>query len=65
MFTCVNLSRFLDLDSEEALTGATDKFVKRFTIVEKLAAEQGVDMKSASLDVLNDLWDKAKEIFTD
>ncbi len=65
LFTCVNLSRFLDLDSEEALSAATDKFVNRFTVVEKLAAEQGVDMKSVSLDVLNDLWDKAKEILTD
>ena len=62
LFSCVNISRFLKLDSEEALTSATDKFVKRFEIVEQLAQEEGTDMKSASLDELDRLWDRAKEI---
>lgn len=61
LFSCVNISRFLDVDSEEALTGATDKFVSRFEDVEKLAEEGGIDMKEASLDTLNELWDKAKK----
>ena len=39
-FSCVNISRFIDVDSEEALTGATDKFVNRYLIVEKLAEEK-------------------------
>ena len=62
LFSCVNVSRFLKLDSEEALTGATDKFLNRFKIVEELAKEKGIDMKSASLDVLDELWNSAKEI---
>lgn len=63
LFTCVNLSRFLKLDSEEALTSASDKFVSRFTGVERLAKERGVDMKEASLEELDALWDEAKKIF--
>ena len=62
LFSAVNVSRFLKVDSEEALTGATDKFVSRFKEVERLAAESGIDMKDASLDELDSLWDKAKKI---
>lgn len=61
LFSCVNISRFLHLDSEEALTGATDKFMSRFAIVEQLATEQGIDMKSATIETLDALWDEAKK----
>lgn len=62
LFTCVNLSRFLKIDAEEALTKASDKFVERFKIVEELATEKGINMKEASLEELDSLWDKAKKI---
>lgn len=60
LFSCVNISRFLDVDSEEALTKATDKFLSRFAKVEQMAKEQGIDMKSSTIEVLDELWDKAK-----
>ncbi|NLA77689.1 MAG: nucleoside triphosphate pyrophosphohydrolase, partial [Clostridiales bacterium] len=53
-------SRFLKCDPEEALTKATDKFISRFTAVEKLAAQKGIEMPGASLEVLDALWDEAK-----
>jgi len=62
LFSCVNISRFLKLDSEEALTGATDKFVERFKEVEKLASERNIDMKASSIEELDALWDEAKKI---
>lgn len=62
LFSCVNIARFLDVDSEEALTGATDKFVSRFSTVEQLARERGIDMNSAGIDELDKLWDEAKKI---
>lgn len=65
LFSCVNISRFLDVDSEEALKASTDKFVSRFKIVEDLAREKGISMKDSSLDVLDELWDKAKEKLAD
>lgn len=61
LFSCVNISRFLKLDSEEALTAATDKFVSRFTEVEKLANERSINMKESSIDELDALWDEAKK----
>lgn len=65
LFSCVNISRFLDVDSEEALTGATDKFLNRFIEVERLAGEKGVDMKTADIEELDLLWDEAKKIKND
>lgn len=65
LFSCVNISRFIDIDSEEALTGATDKFVNRYLIVEKLAEEKNIDMKTASIEELDVLWNKAKIIIAE
>ncbi len=60
LFSVVNVSRFVKVDSEEALTNATDKFVDRFSKVEKMANERGIDMKNTELEELDKLWDEAK-----
>lgn len=60
IFSCVNVARFAGVNSEEALTHTTDKFIKRFKIVESLASERGIKMENASLEVLDGLWDEAK-----
>lgn len=62
LFSAVNVSRFVDVDAEEALTDSTDKFVSRFKKVEKMAGERNIDMKSSELSVLDGLWDEAKGI---
>ena len=62
LFSVVNVSRFLDVDAEEALTLSADKFLNRFAIVEKLADERGIDMKSSSIEELDKLWDEAKKL---
>ncbi len=60
LFSAVNVSRFMKVDPEEALTVSADKFLKRFSVVERLAEEKKIDMKSASLEVLDELWNCAK-----
>ena len=65
LFSCVNISRFIDVDSEEALTASTDKFLNRYLIVEKLAEERGIDMKNSSIETLDLLWDEAKKNIAD
>ena len=62
LFSAVNVSRFIKSDAEEALTAASDKFLARFTTVEKLAEERGIDMKASTLEELDKLWDEAKTI---
>ena len=61
LFSVVNVSRFLGIDSELALQKATDKFTARFAGVEALAIERGIDMKNASLTELDALWDEVKQ----
>ena len=60
LFSAVNVSRFVKCDAEEALTAASDKFIARFIRVEQLAHERGIDMESAPLEKLDELWDEAK-----
>lgn len=65
LFSCVNVARFIGVDSEEALKASTDKFIKRYIIVEQLAEEKGISMKESSVEELDELWNKAKEISAD
>lgn len=60
LFSMVNVSRFIKVDAEESLTDASDKFLARFTEVEKKAAERGIDMKKSTIDELDALWDEVK-----
>ena len=62
LFSVVNVSRFISVDSEEALTKATDKFIDRFSKVEKMAEEKGLNMKETELSELDKLWDEAKKV---
>jgi MazG family protein len=45
-FAVINLSRFLNVDGEKALTGANAKFISRFLKMEKLAAADGRHLAS-------------------
>lgn len=60
LFSAVNVSRFLGIDSEHALYDACDKFTNRFSKVESLAKARGIDMKTATLSELDSLWDEVK-----
>lgn len=62
LFSAVNVSRFIGVDAEEALTGSTDKFLNRFSVVERLAKERNIDMEKSSIEELDRLWDEAKAI---
>ena len=62
LFSAVNVSRFLGVDSEEALTKASNKFLKRYLIVEKLASERKINMKETPIEELDKLWNEAKKI---
>ncbi|MEG0895296.1 MAG: MazG nucleotide pyrophosphohydrolase domain-containing protein, partial [Oscillospiraceae bacterium] len=56
LFSAVNVSRMLSKNPEEALTKSCDKFISRFSFVEN----QGVNLKEADIDLLNELWQKSK-----
>lgn len=60
LFSVVNVSRFLKIDSEEALYKSCDKFSERFRKVESLAQKRNIDMKTATIRELDSLWDEVK-----
>ncbi len=62
LFSVVNVARFCHTDAETALEKATKKFTARYTIVERLAEEKGIDMKNSSIEVLDRLWEEAKKV---
>jgi tetrapyrrole methylase family protein/MazG family protein len=61
LFTIVNLSRHMDIDSEKALKDSCRKFIARFDYMEKYAIEKGLDFKSMKLSAKDALWDIAKK----
>ena len=61
LFSAVNVSRHLGVDGEEALTRATEKFIRRFSAMERTAAGRGTALDALSMDELDHLWQEAKE----
>jgi tetrapyrrole methylase family protein/MazG family protein len=61
LFSLVNLARFLKVNPEEALRGATNRFIDRFHLVEAQAAEKGRSLRDMTLAEMDTLWDEAKQ----
>lgn len=60
LFSVVNLCRKLGVHPSLALDKANVKFARRFQAVEALAKERGIDVRTAGLATLDELWDEAK-----
>lgn len=60
LFALVNLSRFLDVDPEDALQSANSKFTRRFKALEAEAFSQGRDIHGMTLAEMDELWDLVK-----
>lgn len=60
LFTLVNISRFLKLNAEDSLRLTNSKFEKRFQYIEKNYNGDIDLMKQATLQELDELWEKAK-----
>jgi tetrapyrrole methylase family protein/MazG family protein len=56
MFSIINLSRFLQLNAENSLTNATNKFINRFVDVFALAVSRGQDLCELSPTEQHELW---------
>ncbi len=60
LFAAVNVSRFSNLDAEDALGRATEKFIKRFRGVEERAERAGRRLEDLTLSQMDELWDEVK-----
>lgn len=57
----VELARFVGVNAEEALQEANERFIRRFTYMEKKAKEEGKDLRDMNLEEMDELWNRAKE----
>ena len=62
LFTLVNLSRWLNIQAEDALRQANRRFQGRYTTMERLAADRGRDFVQLPLAAKEELWQEAKRL---
>ncbi|MDR3121501.1 MAG: nucleoside triphosphate pyrophosphohydrolase [Clostridiales bacterium] len=60
LFAVVNLSRFAKVHPELALTAATEKFIRRFEAMERLAEKDGRALDGMSLTEMDAYWKNVK-----
>lgn len=60
LFSVVNLGRFLEVQAEEALAGAVERFQQRCARVERELAGRGRTVGEASPEELDRAWERAK-----
>ena len=60
LFSVVNVARFLGVDPEQALNGTSDRFIKRFSFMERATEAQNKPLESLSLEEMDVLWELAK-----
>ena len=60
LFAAINTLRKRKVEPEMALLRSVDKFVRRFSEVEKRATEKGIELKTAGLDVLEEIYQQVK-----
>lgn len=61
LFTLVELGRRKGIKANSALDFANQKFLGRFSRMEELAEQRGLDFSSLDMDAMNTLWDEVKE----
>lgn len=60
LFALVNFGRWLDLNAEDALRRACEKFSRRFRFVEKRVTASGENVNGMSMEKWEALWAEAK-----
>jgi XTP/dITP diphosphohydrolase len=59
-FSIINYARFVNVDAENALALTNKKFITRFTLMEKMAQENGKELSSMNLEEMDALWNIVK-----
>ena len=60
LFTITNVSRFLEINPEDALYRTVDKFIRRFKFIESEALKSGKEIEDMSLEELDSIWERSK-----
>lgn len=62
LFSLINYARHLNINPENALERTNKKFIKRFSHIEKRAADQGLSLEKMSLEEMDVYWNEAKNL---
>lgn len=62
LFSLINLSRFLNVNPEDALEKTNRKFISRFQYLEKESAKDGKKLADMTLAEMDVYWNKAKKL---
>lgn len=62
LFTCVNLSRHLNVNPEMALRQATGKFEQRFRTMEQMALADNYEFRQLTLEEMEAYWQQSKQL---
>lgn len=60
LFAIIKWARFEGLNADDALSAANQKFYRRFSYVESMAQQRGLNISDMSLEQLTALWKEAK-----
>ena len=63
LFTLANIARRLGIDLEAALRETNQRFYRRFTYMEEVCRQRGLNFGELSFDDQNALWEEAKRKF--
>ena len=61
LFTLVNVARWQGIDAEAALRDANHKFYLRFSGMEDLCRQRGLELKELTFEQWDDLWNEVKK----
>lgn len=62
LFAVVNLARFLNINPEEALRKANNRFISRWKKMEEMAGKKGMEISSLNIGELSELWEASKKV---
>jgi len=61
LFAIVNLARFLNVSSEDALRRTNKKFTSRFAKVEEILEKKGKKVEESTLEEMDEIWNAVKK----
>jgi len=61
LFTLANVARWLDVELEDALRLANERFYRRFDYMEEACRRRGISLDKLSLEEQDKLWEEAKQ----
>lgn len=60
LFSIINAARLYNINPDNALDKTNAKFIRRFNYLEEKTIKQGIELKTLSLQEMNNIWNEAK-----